>query len=122
METLYGNKQIMATNYIRQLKEEKGEWLPLDRKSEFELYCRAVDKFTIAAVNSFYILNIEKRKKLEYTLDHIYSKKQGFIDNIPPFIIGNQINLEVIPHSENSSKRDKCSMTKEQLFALYYTT
>lgn len=121
IEKTYGNKQIMATYYMRELKENKGDWLPLDQKSNFELYCMAVDKFTIQSIRKFNITDIEKRKKFEYSLDHIYSKKQGFIDNIPPFIIGSIINLKVIPHSANSSKRDKCGMTKVQLFNLYYS-
>lgn len=74
-EKMYGDRQIMATSYIRKLKEEKGDWLPLNKKSDFELYCRAVNKYTTNTINTFQIENIEKIAKLEYSLDHIYSKK-----------------------------------------------
>ena len=45
-----------------------------------------------------------------YQLDHKYSIKQGFIDNISPLIIGNISNLEFIPWEENNKKRSKCSV------------
>jgi hypothetical protein len=52
-------------------------------------------------------------------LDHKYSKKQGFLDEIPTRIIGSLVNLELISQSENCSKKCKCSITKEELLTNY---
>jgi len=38
---------------------------------------------------------------------------------IDPKIIGSIINIEIIPSSINSSKKEKCSITKQQLFKDY---
>ena len=52
--------------------------------------------------------NFEKRghqrDKGTYTIDHIISVKYGFLNNIPPEVISNLSNLQMLPHSINSSK------------------
>ena len=68
------------------------------------------------------VKNIEFRGvKFGNSLDHMYSIKQGFLDNIDPEIIGSYHNLEIISSIENSSKGAKCSITKEDLFCLFYS-
>ena len=59
-------------------------------------------------------------KKGEYHLDHKFSVIEGFRNNIPPEIIGNIVNLEFIPAELNLRKNANCSISKEQLFSLYY--
>jgi hypothetical protein len=54
----------------------------------------------------------------EYELDHKFSKHQGFINNIPPEIIGHHTNLQLIPRHSNRKKYNKCSITLEELFRL----
>jgi len=54
-------------------------------------------------------------------LDHKYSKLQGFKDNVNPEIIGNINNLEFIPWKDNISKKDKCSITINELLDLVQT-
>lgn len=60
------------------------------------------------------------RGRFDYHLDHQYSVKQGFEDNIPPEIIGHWTNLWLLPYKENLSKHANCSITKELLFRNYY--
>jgi len=55
----------------------------------------------------------------ELHLDHIYSIREGFNNNIPPEIIGHWTNLRLLPKIENSSKGAKCHKTKEQLYEDY---
>ena len=50
-----------------------------------------------------------------YHLDHKFSIIQGFINNIPPEIIGNIKNLEFIPWLDNIKKRTKCSISINEL-------
>jgi hypothetical protein len=65
--------------------------------------------------------NIELRGiKNGFSLDHIYSIKQGFLDKIDPSIIGSKHNLRIITISENSSKGIKCDISKEELLKLFF--
>ena len=56
-----------------------------------------------------------KRGKKEYHLDHIYSIKQGFLNNIPLSIITHPCNLHLIHYKENLIKQDSCWISKEDL-------
>jgi transposase-like protein len=55
-----------------------------------------------------------------YHLDHKYSILEGFKNDISPEIIGNINNLEYITWEDNLSKKEKCSITKEELLKIYY--
>jgi hypothetical protein len=59
-------------------------------------------------------------KKPKYHVDHKFSITQGFLNNIPPEIIGSFHNLEMLYHTNNIRKNSKCSITKEELLKLYY--
>lgn len=50
-----------------------------------------------------------------FHLDHMISKNFGFLNGIPPEIIGHPCNLKLIPRIENCSKRANCSITLEEL-------
>ena len=56
--------------------------------------------------------NFENRghvsKEGTYAIDHKISISFGFNNNIPYEIIGNIDNLQMLPHSINSSKHSKC--------------
>ena len=90
------------------------EKLPLLKR-----YKNSVEKFTLK-VNIKNLPNFDKRgnpkfKKDAYHLDHRYSIKEGFNNNINPKIISNINNLEFIPASENCSKHTICSISLEEL-------
>lgn len=110
---------------IRKKNEEKGIWIPLDKLSDMEIYYRNVDSMTKESLRNFgeKILNISSydmgQGKGKFTIDHKFSKKEGFLQNVPPQIIGSIVNLEIMEHSINSSKRDNCSITKEILYNNY---
>jgi len=68
------------------------------------------------------IKDYEKRgriglKENPFHLDHKFSIKEGFKNNIPAHIIGSIYNLEMIPALDNCSKQDKCSILLEDLYA-----
>ena len=92
--------------------------VPYKSLSEREQYYKQVWFFTNQQ-NLKLLPNYEKRGK-EYQLDHKFSIIAGFINNIPPYIIGNINNLEMLSTHDNTSKQGKCSITKEELFKLYF--
>ena len=47
--------------------------------------------------------------------DHKYSVKQGFINNVDPFLISHPANCELMTSRDNSIKHTKCSITLEEL-------
>lgn len=60
-----------------------------------------------------------ERGHTSYHLDHKYSICQGFIDGIPPEVIGSKHNLGMLWYSDNIKKGASCSITKEALLELY---
>ena len=55
----------------------------------------------------------------EYHVDHKFSKKMGYLNNIPPEVIGHYSNLEWLRSQINCSKRADCSVTIEELYERY---
>ena len=80
--------------------------------TDFELYKRKVWQHTKKHLREIH--NIEMRGN-DFHLDHKYSMKQGWLDNIPTYIIGSKNNLEILPALENKSKQAKCSVSLDYL-------
>ena len=64
--------------------------------------------------------NFDKRGRIDlnadaYHLDHKYSICAGYLNNIPPSIIGNIANLEMLPALDNIRKRTNCSISLDDL-------
>jgi hypothetical protein len=102
---------------LRNTMESKGIWITLEDISDWKKYGMEVDYWTNIAVKSY--PDMEKDRNRLYHIDHKFSKKQGFIDDIPSKIIGSIINLELLPASENCSKKCKCSISREELLEKY---
>lgn len=47
--------------------------------------------------------------------DHMYSVKEGFLNNIDPKIISHPANCRLVRQRDNASKHDGCSITLEEL-------
>jgi len=87
-----------------------------------QLYYERVMYFSkISWRDHFDKINPTRLNRSELDLDHIYSKHQGFEDNIPPYIIGHWTNLRMLDKKKNSSKGKKCDKTKKQLFEDFFT-
>ena len=54
-------------------------------------------------------------KEKGYSLDHKFSVRAGFDNNISTDIISHWKNLEVMTFSKNAKKHKKCSITIEKL-------
>lgn len=55
----------------------------------------------------------------QWHLDHKVSVKHGYINNISPLIIGDFVNLELIPTSKNTAKSYRCSISTNDLIKSY---
>jgi hypothetical protein len=111
-------------NKVRKTNENSGRWLKAHEKDEFELYCYHVKQFTNWNMNRFALKlwGNEFYKNwgfYENHLDHIFSKKEGFMQKIPANIIGSFVNLRMLPCKENLSKGIKCDITSEDLHNRY---
>lgn len=53
-----------------------------------------------------------------YHIDHIFSITEGFLHNIPFYIIGHSCNLRLIPWLENNKKHSKCDISMNELYRL----
>lgn len=120
-------QEVKEKNHIKMIKTniESGRWLNYNKiKNDYKHYCKKVQYIT-GRQDLKSLENFDKRWsfwKVEdaYHLDHKFSKRHGFINNIPPYIIGSIHNLEMLTHRENCKKVDKCSISKEELFNLFF--
>lgn len=106
----------------RLTQERNGTIVPVDMISEQQKYYRKVDSLTEEA----YRLHYEKinpnnydRGRFAYHLDHKLSRHEGFMNNIPPEIIGHWTNLEMIHWVDNLTKNRKSSITYTELLESY---
>jgi hypothetical protein len=103
--------------------EEKGYIVPLEHLDDWNTYKRIVSLVTYRQPREK-LKDWDKRGRIDeegtYNLDHKFSIKEGFDNKIPPFIIGNIINLEMIPAIDNYRKGASCSISKEELLNEFY--
>lgn len=105
--------------------EESGRWIELSELNDFTLYSRIVDRITNKQ-NLISLKNFDKRGRVDmnpeaYHLDHKFSIYEGFKQNIPPYIIGDICNLEMLDAYHNSCiKNKKCSITEDELIESFY--
>lgn len=86
----------------------------LNTVTEYQKYRAEVNKITYKQ-NLKTLRNYEKRGNFLMHLDHMYSAKHGFLNNISTEIIGHISNLRMIPWKENLSKNCKSYITLEEL-------
>lgn len=115
----YNSGYYLGSELRKQREILSGKWLSDEERTDYNLYFVNVWRIT-RNQNLSQLENFEKRGRLDlnseaYHLDHRFSIKEGFTENIPPEIIGSLKNLEMIPGKQNCSKRSKCSITKEEL-------
>lgn len=123
----YGVEYPLQSAFVqtqkRQKMEELGKWISLELLTDFELYYRQVWKFTQR--QPLHQLDLFEKRGLAgiegaHHVDHKISIKYGFINNIPPYIVGNINNLEMLPWIDNVYKSSNCSISIEQLCDLMF--
>ena len=115
-QNIIRNQKTMKKK-IRTAMEKKKLWVPLENKTDFQIYRSLVEKHT--GQNRKKLKGIEKRGKYTYHVDHKYSVKDGFENGILPQIIGSIVNLEMLPWAQNISKNCNSSITLEELLEAY---
>lgn len=93
----------------------------LKTQPEFKKYYSKVRNITNKNLRKYKVLfnNLDKLgrcgDKGKYQVDHIFSVKEGFRQNIIPELIGHPSNLRVIKWEDNLSKSDSCETTINKL-------
>jgi hypothetical protein len=105
-----------------QTKIDRGIYSHPSTKDEFELYRDEVRR--LSEKNDLTILEgFSSRGRAGIPgathLDHIFSIKGGFMNNVPPEIIASICNLRFISYEENISKHDKCHIELNTLLELH---
>ena len=100
---------------INKLKEISKIYWRNTNKNDWYMYRDLVRKYT--EKHALYLDNSYKRGK-EFHLDHKYSIKEGFDNNIPIYLIANKNNLQIIEAEKNIKKNKKCSISIEELTRL----
>lgn len=111
----------------RKKQEALGKWVKISDLPDFKQYRYWVWKHTNKQPIET-LKNFEKRGKHYkgsnenvYSLDHIYSIKEGFKNNVPPFIIGSIHNLRFLRWDKNLAKKDKCDISLDSLVSKFYS-
>lgn len=118
----WSSKTDEVYNKFIETKSSNGHCRTEEEKSALEIYMLQVEEHT---KNSWYYSysrinpdGLERGK--EYHLDHIYSRKAGFDNSVPPEVIGHWTNLRLIEAKINNGKSAGCDKTIEKLYEDYY--
>jgi hypothetical protein len=123
--SLRGNKRLTELHADEQWRRSKGNnvskaksTIPAEQQPKWVIYESIVDRITRESwVYHNDKINPENLPRgREYELDHKYSKHQGFLNNVPPEVIGHYSNLQMIPRHANRKKYNKCSITINELY------
>lgn len=122
----HGVKSVLSLPEVREKAYQtgvaNGTITPREDREPREIYYNAVKRLTAISWNThFNDINPKWLDRSEYNLDHIFSIFEGFKQGIPPYIIAHWTNLRMLEPKLNSSKRDRCDKTKEQLFEDCFT-
>ena len=127
----YGHDNPSKSENIKAKKRRKAErngfWVPREEWTERKVYDTNVHEITWSQMRKFAELKfgsniwdrIKESRKLHQTewltVDHRYSRNQGFLEKLDPGIIGHICNLEILTFSENRNKWSSCSITISEL-------
>ena len=106
----FGNKKLVESLY------DKLGWTRPEDRDPFKLYQELVRRKTDVNYNKhFYLIENAKKRNRDFHLDHKYSIKSGFDNNIPIDVISHYTNLEIINGRVNESKGTSNSITLNEL-------
>lgn len=130
-EKLYGDPQFNNSKKMVATKEKLGIYIPLNLVSDFKKYRKLVNRFTYKnkkiiyeTWNGFdfydneYIkdnFNFSSKNMCYPTIDHKISIHEGFLKNIPPYIIGGKENLCITKRRINLLKRNTQNFNYETI-------
>lgn len=105
---------------LRDTREARGDWAPIDDTDNFKAYRRRVR--TLTAQQPLYLLDgYQHRQEKQLHLDHKVSTKTGWKLSIMPEIIAHISNLQYLPGSINCAKQDRNNSEEiTELMTSYY--
>lgn len=114
----YGDENWNNKEKTRNTRIKNGTQINESQISSFLNYKKIVtNRTTTIYRNNLKFINPNnlKRGKKFYHIDHKYSIKSGFINNIPIEIISHPCNLFMIWYKDNLIKQDKCDISLNEL-------
>ena len=120
VDNIFKDKNFIEQNYLKGVAS--GKITPREKRDDKRKYYDAVSYYTRKSWYEYFSkINPNHIKRGDdWHLDHIYSRQQGFVNNIPPYIIGHWTNLRMISKSDNSAKSSRCDKTQEQLYEDFF--
>ena len=111
------NRKIFCSSICHNLYQGKNlsqyRKYQLNSKFTFNIY-KYPDRFDLTLIEKFGWYHPIKNPN-GISRDHVYSIKQGFINNIPVEIIKHPANCNLIFHKINNQKNDNCGITIQGL-------
>lgn len=106
--------------YYRSRMEELKLWTPIELLEDFQKY----KLLCIFYTNESFSLEKEKikdfdKRSREWHLDHQYSIKHGFLNDVDPKIIGSIVNFKIVPRQYNCQKGSKSDISLKELLKRY---
>lgn len=114
----YGEELIGIVQKSRITQVANGRWVDPVLRSEWAQYKFKVKYLTAKAYKKYkHIINPNDLKigRCDYQVDHIYSIRHGFENNVPPEVVAHIGNLRLMWHTENKSKHIRSDQTLEEL-------
>lgn len=107
---------------MKETRLSRGSYRSEDEIPKMELYYLEVAKHTERS----WLLHHDRinpsglsRGRMQYHIDHRYSRIDGYRNGVPPEVIGHWTNLQMLHYSENASKNRNSDITLEQLMESY---
>ena len=114
----YGLNMELVVDKIRVTQIANGRWVDPASRSEWKQYKYEVQYHTYRNYRKLkHIINPDELLlgRKTYQLDHIYSRKAGFENNVDPKIIAHPANLRIITANHNRLKSYNCDITLAEL-------
>lgn len=116
----YGEDLSSIVEKTRATQIATGRWVDPVLKTEWAQYKFRVKYLTAKTYKKYkHIINPNDLKigRCDYQVDHIYSIRQGFENNVEPAIVAHISNLRLLWHSENKRKHIRSDQTLEELIS-----
>ncbi len=124
IDRLYGkNFNTGWTEEAIQTRINNKRMVPVELLDDYREYVRLVNQITkkqpLDTLNNIHLRGVMGKDVDAHHIDHKVSIYDGFMNDVPPEIIGHICNLECIPGHDNIKKGNTSSMTIEQLYENY---
>ena len=115
----FGSRQYCSNECVSiSRRRDVGTLKEYRRRCNFEFALKDFPKefdFSLIEEHGWYKAKNRGDNLYGVSRDHMVSVRYGFDNDIDPSIISHPSNCELLPHSENVSKRSRCSITLEEL-------